>query len=61
MVTLTLVWVLQIALISARYVLIDHYSLGLLLAIAILSYLFGYLCGQMQFPDSPSADEEPPK
>jgi len=29
---------------------IDIYSLALLLAIAVLSYLFGYLCGQRQIP-----------
>src|SRR5690348_11988749 len=41
---------------GARYMPIDYHSLVLLLAIAVLSYLFGYLSGQLQFPDSPSTD-----
>ena len=51
----------QIASVCAHYILIDDYSLALLLAIAVLSYLFGYLCWQMQFPDSPSADGKLPR
>jgi hypothetical protein len=38
---------------------IDSQSLALLLAIAILSYLLGYLCSQMQFRDSPGDDKLP--
>jgi hypothetical protein len=30
---------------------IDGYALALLLGIGILSYLLGYLCSQMQFPE----------
>ncbi len=33
---------------------IDSHSLALLLAIAVLSYLLGYLCSQMQFGDTPA-------
>src|SRR6478752_1242503 len=40
---------------------IDGYALALLLGIGVLSYLLGYLCGQMQFPDSPRDSELPQK
>ena len=40
---------------------IDGYALALLLGIGVLSYLLGYLCGQMQFPDSPPDSELPQK
>ena len=33
----------------------------LLLAIAVLSYLLGYLAGQMQFPDNPTGDGQFPQ
>jgi len=36
---------------------IDGYALALLLGIGVLSYLLGYLCGQMQFPDAPQDNE----
>jgi hypothetical protein len=39
----------------------DASSLCLLLAIAVLSYLLGYLAGQMQFPDSPTGDGQFPQ
>jgi hypothetical protein len=37
-----------------RSMYIDSHSLALLLAIAVLSYLLGYLCSQMQFGDIPA-------
>jgi hypothetical protein len=37
-----------------RSMYIDSHSLALLLAIAVLSYLLGYLCSQMQFGDTPA-------
>jgi len=40
---------------------IDASSLCLLLTIAVLSYLLGYLAGQMQFPDSPTGDGQFPQ
>jgi hypothetical protein len=40
---------------------IDGHALALLLGIGVLSYLLGYLCGQMQFPDSPRDSELPQK
>jgi hypothetical protein len=40
---------------------IDGYALALLLGIGVLSYLLGYLCGQMQFPGSPQDSELPQK
>ncbi len=38
---------------------IDSYSLALLLAIAVLSYIGGFLCGQMLFLDNPGDDTLP--
>ena len=38
---------------------IDGYALVLLLGIGVLSYLLGYLCSQMQFPDRPQDSELP--
>jgi hypothetical protein len=35
---------------------LDASSLECLLAIAIVSYVLGYLAAQMQFPDGPSGD-----
>ena len=61
MVTLAFVWLSQIASACAHKMPIDHHSLALLLAIAVVSYLFGYLCGQMRFPGSPSAEGELPR
>ena len=58
MVTLALVWISRIASVCAQF---DNYSLPLLVAVAVLSYLFGYLYGQMQFPDSPSAGGKLPR
>ena len=40
---------------------IDSFSLVLLVAIGVLSYLLGHLCGQMQFPDAPQDNELPQK
>ena len=40
---------------------IDSFSLVLLLAIGVLSYLLGYLCAQMEFSDSPDEAKPPPK
>ena len=40
---------------------IDSFSLVLLLAIGVLSYLLGYLCAQMEFPDSPDEGKLPAK
>jgi hypothetical protein len=41
---------------------IDSFSLVLLLAIGVLSYLLGfYLCAQMEFSDSPDEGKLPPK
>jgi len=45
---------------GVRTMHINASSLCLLLAIAVLSYLLGYLAGQMQFPDSPSGDGQFP-
>jgi hypothetical protein len=40
---------------------INGFSLVLLLAIGVLSYLIGYLCGEMEFSDSPDERKLPPK
>jgi len=40
---------------------IDASSLCLLLAIAVVSYLLGYLAGQMHFPDGPCGDNQFPQ
>ena len=40
---------------------IDSFSLVLLLAIGVLSYLLGYLCAQMEFSDSPDEGKLPAK
>ena len=40
---------------------IDASSLCLLLAVAVLSYLLGYLAGQMHFRDSPTGDGQFPQ
>jgi hypothetical protein len=40
---------------------IDASSLCLLSAIAVLSYLLGYLAGQMHFPDGPCGDNQFPQ
>lgn len=60
MATLTSVWVSLIASAWA-YMPLDAYSLILLGAIAALSYLLGYLCSQMQFPERPNADGKFPR
>ena len=52
MATLTSDWVL-IASAWARYTPIGYRSLALIAAIALLSYIFGYLASQMQFPEAP--------
>jgi hypothetical protein len=36
---------------DVRSMHIDGYALALLLGIGVLSYLLGYLCSQMQFPE----------
>ena len=38
---------------------LDTSSLYSLVAIAVLSYLLGYLAAQLQFPDRPSGDAHP--
>jgi len=46
---------------GVRTMHINASSFCLLLAIAVLSYLLGYLAGQMQFPDSPTGDGQFPR
>jgi len=59
MATLTSVWISLIGSALA-YVPLDNHSLILLSAIAVLSYLLGYLCSQMQFPGRLKAGRKPP-
>ena len=60
MATLTSDWVPLIASAWARYTPIGYRSLALIAAIALLSYIFGYLASQMQFPERPGADSKLP-
>jgi hypothetical protein len=58
MATLTSDWVL-IASAWTRYTPIGYRSLALIAAIALLSYIFGYLASQI--PEHPGADSKLPR
>jgi len=60
MATLTSVWISLIGSALA-YVPLDNHSLILLSAIAVLSYLLGYLCSQMQYPERATSEGKPPR
>ena len=59
MATLTSDWVPLIASAWARYTPIGYRSLALIAAIALLSYIFGYLASQI--PERPGADSKLPR
>jgi uncharacterized membrane protein len=61
MATLLTGWVAAIASAWAHYMPIDYGRVVLLAAIAILSYILGYLCSQLQFPERPDADSKLPQ
>jgi hypothetical protein len=61
MATLTSDWVPLIASAWTRYTPIGYRSLALIAAIALLSYIFGYLASQMQFPEHRGADSKLPR
>jgi hypothetical protein len=59
MATLTSDWVPLIASAWTRYTPIGYRSLALIAAIALLSYIFGYLASQT--PERPGADSKLPR